>query len=53
MSGMEDQLHHQDRIAARCRLIEPQIKGFKVCDTCEQQIRGCKVCGYVLMWQEL
>ncbi len=31
MSGMEDQLRQQDRIAARCKLIEPQIKGFKVC----------------------
>ena len=27
---MEEQLRQQDRIAARCRLIEPQIEGFKV-----------------------
>lgn len=30
MGGMDEQLHQQDRIAARCRLIEPQIEGFKV-----------------------
>lgn len=30
MEGMDEQLHQQDRIAARCRLIEPQVEGFKV-----------------------
>lgn len=30
MSGMDEQLRQQDRIAARCKLIEPQIEGFKV-----------------------
>ena len=30
MEGMNDALHQQERIAARVKLIEPQIEGFGV-----------------------
>ena len=41
MEGMNEALHQLERIAARVKLIEPQIEGFGVSDFLKSDLEHC------------